>query len=525
LILSFSVSSCDRMGSDQDFQEWMKVDRECGPARIEGARRSTSHGPQICAGDAQTATRKSFRTTCDEGCSDMRRTVANRKSYNLGCDEGNARGSIPGKMEKGLAYAGDQRRSTSISRRSFERATTDEGESVVVSDESDADTEVFVTEDESWRKVSEVFGRDRSDLRQSISPRLSQSASRDWGGNVRQSIASRKSQSQRRDDEGDVRRSTVGRASQAQYLDDQGAVASDVRGSLARRSEYPTEGDVRSSFARQSLQSAEGEMPGSIAVRYSQDFGSPVQEGDARQSVSARKSQSASRDSEGDLRRGSRRSEFQGDSRQSIAARKSQNFSNDDAGDLRRSTVGRASHAQYLDDQGEPRQSISVRKSQSASRDTEGDLRGSRQSQFQGPRGSRSSRLIEGSEQRMLSQPPVPEPESSESEIFTGAGRDGFQRKSEVAIPPRPAELTLVLDADDIDQMKSIVWKFTQQGASVKVMGQNCPKAEPEDLRAGDILMFINEEFVLDKDKQTIQRMWKDEQLENQYLRLRFRAC
>ena len=26
-------------------------------------------------------------------------------------------------------------------------------------------------------------------------------------------------------------------------------------------------------------------------------------------------------------------------------------------------------------------------------------------------------------------------------------------------------------------------------------------QAEPEDIRAGDILMFINEEFVLDKEK------------------------
>lgn len=72
--------------------------------------------------------------------------------------------------------------------------------------------------------------------------------------------------------------------------------------------------------------------------------------------------------------------------------------------------------------------------------------------------------------------------------------------------------------------MKSIVWKFTEQGACVKALNKHCPKATPEDIRAGDILMFVNEEFVLDKDKKVTQRIWKDEQLENQFLTLRFRA-
>ncbi|CAE7906302.1 unnamed protein product [Symbiodinium sp. KB8] len=124
----------------------------------------------------------------------------------------------------------------------------------------------------------------------------------------------------------------------------------------------------------------------------------------------------------------------------------------------------------------------------------------------------RSTRLSEGAEQRMLSQPPV-SPDSAESELFTGDGQDGFQRKSEVRHPERPTELTLVLDADNIDEMKSIVWKFTEQGACVKALNKHCPKATPEDIRAGDILMFVNEEFVLDKDKKVTQRIWKDENL------------
>ena len=117
-------------------------------------------------------------------------------------------------------------------------------------------------------------------------------------------------------------------------------------------------------------------------------------------------------------------------------------------------------------------------------------------------------------------------PDSTETELFTGDGQDGFQRKSEVSRkrvdrrglgsawlckvrpPERPTELTLVLDADNIDedscgvvedvpcyvaltalfslkftrlslvlQMKSIVWKFTEQGACVKALNKHCPKA------------------------------------------------
>ena len=132
----------------------------------------------------------------------------------------------------------------------------------------------------------------------------------------------------------------------------------------------------------------------------------------------------------------------------------------------------------------------------------------------------RSTRLSEGSEQRRLSQPPV-SPDSAESELFTGDSQDGFQRKSEVRHPERPTELTLVLDADNIDEMKSVVWKFIAQGACVKALNKHCSKATPEDIRAGDILMFVNQEFVLDKAKKVTQRIWKDEQLENQFLTLR----
>ena len=76
----------------------------------------------------------------------------------------------------------------------------------------------------------------------------------------------------------------------------------------------------------------------------------------------------------------------------------------------------------------------------------------------------------------------------------------------QVIRPERPVELTLVLDADNVDevsfdknlerlqvaiqasglmtwnfdsplQMKSIIWKFTEQGACVKALSRHCPKA------------------------------------------------
>ncbi|CAE7226658.1 unnamed protein product [Symbiodinium natans] len=232
------------------------------------------------------------------------------------------------------------------------------------------------------------------------------------------------------------------------------------------------------------------------------------------------------------------RYEDEGSARYSLSGRKSEGYNADGAGDSRRSTYQKsaslrpdggdvraslARHSQLgegtpyrgsrYEDEGSARYSLSGRKSEGYNADGAG-RRDSR----------RSSRLPEGSEQRMLSQPPA-SPDSSESELFTGAGQDGFQRKSEVIRPPeRPVELTLVLDADNVDQMKSIVWKFTEQGACVKALSKHCPKATPEDIRAGDVLLFINDELVLDKEKHVTQMIWKDEQLENQFLTLRFRA-
>ncbi|CAE7673203.1 unnamed protein product, partial [Symbiodinium pilosum] len=207
--------------------------------------------------------------------------------------------------------------------------------------------------------------------------------------------------------------------------------------------------------------------------------------------------------------------------------------------EVRRSLANRGSQFQQRDDEGEARRSLArksesfppdegmTRRSSGHGYEEEGQTRrsvASRKSEAyeDAGRGSqRLSRLPEGSEQRMLSRPPL-SPGSSETELYTG--HDGFQRKSEVIRPERPVELTLVLDADNVDEMKSIIWKFTEQGACVKALSRHCPKAEPEDIRAGDVLMFINKEFVLDKEKLVTQKIWKDEQLDNRFLTLRFRA-
>eukprot|EP00435_Cladocopium_sp_Y103_P002113 s429_g1.t1 len=149
--------------------------------------------------------------------------------------------------------------------------------------------------------------------------------------------------------------------------------------------------------------------------------------------------------------------------------------------DLRQSIASRKSYAR--EDEGDLRQSIASRKSYAR--------------EDEGPRASRAERRsrLEGAEQRMLSQPP---PEDSESDILM---QDGFRRKSEVRGPKARQMLTLELDADSPLEMKSIVWKFTERGACVKVLNKHCPEASPEMLRAGDLLTFINDECVLDQPK------------------------
>ena len=186
-------------------------------------------------------------------------------------------------------------------------------------------------------------------------------------------------------------------------------------------------------------------------------------------------------------------------------------------GEARRSVATRKS---YAESEGE-RRSIASRKSYAEEGDLRRSVRASREFD-EGPRASRAERRsqLEGSEQRMLSQPPEGR-DDSESDILM---HDGFRRKSEVTGPKaRPTLLTVELDADSPLEMKSIVWKFTERGACIKVLNKDCPEASPETLRAGDLLAFINEECVLEKPKPFIQKTWKDQQLEERYMTLRFK--
>ncbi|CAE7461925.1 unnamed protein product, partial [Symbiodinium microadriaticum] len=118
--------------------EWTKVD-DFVESRVEGSRRSTANRPSV-----GNQGRPSNRTSQAER--DLREIVKARKSYNLGSDGG---------VEEG--NAGAPRPSSSTPRKS-NLTTTDEGEPAAdLSDESDADTEIWVSDDESWRKVAEVF--------------------------------------------------------------------------------------------------------------------------------------------------------------------------------------------------------------------------------------------------------------------------------------------------------------------------------------------------------------------------------
>eukprot|EP00913_Durusdinium_trenchii_P020962 g19698.t1 len=380
--------------------------------------------------------------------------------------------------------------------------------------------------------------------------------SRDEGGDVaRGSVATRKSYSQVA--EGDARRSTRSTINRASY------VSRDEEGDIASRKSYDAgiedEGARRSMADRKSYdlgRDSQGDGTRRSTVNRA-SYVSRDDEGAMRRSIASRKSYNAGFEDNEGVRRSTRSSAMDdfGDIRQSVATRKSY-VDPEEEGDVRRSTVNRLSSASREAESGSLNRSSYGREEESALRRSElrrsyeegdglrssvayprpsdagvprlsrqsegGDLRslGRRASQ-EGPRLSREERRsrLSGSEQRMLSQPPAPE--DSESDLLV---ENGFRRKSEVTGPkPRASILTLELDADNVEEMKSIVWKFTERGAVVKVINKNCPEAVPESLRAGDLLTFINEECVLEQPKAFIQQAWKEQQLEDRYVVLRFK--
>ncbi|CAK9096482.1 unnamed protein product [Durusdinium trenchii] len=446
----------------------------------EGARRSTvrmssalGEGRRETAGGdgirRSLAHRATFRDEHSNG--DLRRSIASHKSHS---------GDESGELHRSDGSEGDARRST-VNRASY----------VSRDEEGDARRSTV-------NRASYLSRDEDGDARRSTVNRASY-ASRDEDGDARRSTVNRASYVSR-DEGGDgTRRSTVNRASYVSR-DDEGA----MRRSIASRKSYnagfeDNEGVRRST--RSSAMDDFGDIRQSVATRKS--YVDPEEEGDVRRSTVNRLS-SASREAEsGSLNRSSYGRE------EESALRRSELRRSYEEGDGLRSSVAYPRPS----DAGVPR----------LSRQSEGgDLRslGRRASQ-EGPRLSREerrSRLL-GSEQRMLSQPPAPE--DSESDLLV---EDGFRRKSEVTGPkPRASILTLELDADNVEEMKSIVWKFTERGAVVKVINKNCPEAVPESLRAGDLLTFINEECVLEQPKAFIQQAWKEQQLEDRYVVLRFK--
>ncbi|CAK9096486.1 unnamed protein product [Durusdinium trenchii] len=465
----------------------------------EGARRSTvrmssalGEGRRETAGGdgirRSLAHRATFRDEHSNG--DLRRSIASHKSHS---------GDESGELHRSDGSEGDARRST-VNRASY------------------------VSRDEE------------GDARRSTVNRASYT-SRDEDGDARRSTVNRASYLSR-DEDGDARRSTVNRASYASRDED-----GDARRSTVNRASYVSRDEGGDGTRRSTVNRA--------------SYVSRDDEGAMRRSIASRKSYNAGFEDNEGVRRSTRSSAMDdfGDIRQSVATRKSY-VDPEEEGDVRRSTVNRLSSASREAESGSLNRSSYGREEESALRRSElrrsyeegdglrssvayprpsdagvprlsrqsegGDLRslGRRASQ-EGPRLSREerrSRLL-GSEQRMLSQPPAPE--DSESDLLV---EDGFRRKSEVTGPkPRASILTLELDADNVEEMKSIVWKFTERGAVVKVINKNCPEAVPESLRAGDLLTFINEECVLEQPKAFIQQAWKEQQLEDRYVVLRFK--
>ncbi|CAK9096485.1 Uncharacterized protein SCF082_LOCUS45294 [Durusdinium trenchii] len=489
-------------------------------------------------GDARRSTvnRASYVSRDEEG--DARRSTVNRASYTSRDEDGDARRSTVNRASYlSRDEDGDARRST-VNRASYASRDEDgDGPRSTVNRAS------YVSRDEG------------GDARRSTVNRASY-VSRDEGGDVaRGSVATRKSYSQVA--EGDARRSTRSTINRASY------VSRDEEGDIASRKSYDAgiedEGARRSMADRKSYdlgRDSQGDGTRRSTVNRA-SYVSRDDEGAMRRSIASRKSYNAGFEDNEGVRRSTRSSAMDdfGDIRQSVATRKSY-VDPEEEGDVRRSTVNRLSSASREAESGSLNRSSYGREEESALRRSElrrsyeegdglrssvayprpsdagvprlsrqsegGDLRslGRRASQ-EGPRLSREerrSRLL-GSEQRMLSQPPAPE--DSESDLLV---EDGFRRKSEVTGPkPRASILTLELDADNVEEMKSIVWKFTERGAVVKVINKNCPEAVPESLRAGDLLTFINEECVLEQPKAFIQQAWKEQQLEDRYVVLRFK--
>jgi len=405
------------------------------------------------------------------------------------------------------------------------------------SDESLAETEVYVSDENRWRKASEVFPdhpgdangrrsralserRESGDIRQSLSrksgfgdgdvnrPSVANRKSYADQGD-RQSVSYRKSYASR-DDEGDARRSVASRKS---YTDDGG---DRLERRSTRKSTFEDAGDAHRASRKSYADVEDGDLRRSVMRKSEVDLGCDEEGGDVRRAT--RKSDV--REEEGDNLRRSGRMSYASEgpiARQSVANRKS--YASIQDSDLRRSVAARASYDLGRDDEGDARRSVVTRKS---NREEEIDLNRrslSRKSYAEeGPRASRAERRshLEGAEQRKLSQPP----EDSESDILM---QDGFRRKSEVRGPKARQMLALELDADSPSEMKSIVWKFTERGACVKVLNKDCPEASPEMLRAGDLLALINDECVLDQPKAFIQKTWKEQQLEDRFVTLRFK--